>query len=123
MGQIWVEVEESDNCGYLPTQIFETRSEPMTADAVLTEAVSGGEGPHVVTGWSCEAGGGPAPITYVRVSDSGAAVSVLVRGGDCGIRLRAKEAGGPWEIGAQDQRGEPYLLLPLETEITPLDST
>ena len=120
MGQIWVDVEENPNSEYLPMRVFETQGAEIVAPAIRVSAVSGGEGPHEIVGWSSDNDGSPTDITYAPVTDSGAAVSILIVGGDFGVRIRP--VGDPdgrddWSLDSAAQRGEPYLLLPPEVEI------
>ena len=125
MGQIWVDVEENPNSEYLPMRVFETQGAEIVARAIRVSEVSGGEGPHEIVGWSSEGGGTPASITYAPVTDSGAAVSILVVGGDFGVRMRpagAAENADEWSLESDDQRGEPYLLLPPDVEIVEVDA-
>ncbi len=125
MGQIWVDVEENPNSEYQPMRVFETQGAEIVAPAIRVSEVSGGEGPHEIVGWSSEGGGAPTDVTYAPVTDSGAAVSIIVVGGDFGVRMRPAGAVnvGPgkeaeeWSLGSDDQRGEPYLLLPPDVEI------
>lgn len=56
-----------------------------------------------VTGWSSAGGGSPCPAQAASVDDSGAGVSLLVYGGDWGLRLTPRDGRPPF--------GEPYLLL------------
>jgi hypothetical protein len=56
-----------------------------------------------VAGWSSRGGGTPCPAFATPVEDSGAGVSILVHGGDWGLRLTPRDGGPP--------AGEPYLLL------------
>ncbi len=125
MGQIWVDVEENPNSEYQPMRVFETQGAEIVAPAIRVSEVSGGEGPHVIVGWSSENGGTPTDVTYAPVTDSGAAVSILVVGGDFGVRMRPIGTVNPgtaeeWSLGSEDQRGEPYLLLPPDVEIDAL---
>ncbi len=117
MPQVWVEVEESPNCAYSPLQTFEAKGPERTADALLVPEVAGHRGPHVVVGWCSERGGTPYPIRYALVGDSGAGTSLLIAGGDCGIRLRPAHSDSPWDLSAMDQWGEPYMLLDPEAEV------
>ncbi len=118
MGQIWVDVEENPNSEYLPMRVFETQGEEIVASAIRVSEVSGGEGPHEIVGWSSDGDGTPTDITYAPVTDSGAAISILVVGGDFGVRMRPVGATGVWSLDGDAQRGEPYLLLPPEVEIS-----
>lgn len=132
MGQIWVDVEENPNSEYLPMRVFETQGDEVVAPAIRVAEVSGGEGPHEIVGWSSEGGGTPTDVTYAPVTDSGAALSIIVVGGDFGIRMRpvgpeksgpeTKEATGGWSLDDAGQRGEPYLLLPPDVEIVEVHS-
>ena len=56
-----------------------------------------------VSGWSSRDGGSACAAHATPVEDSGAGVSLLVHGGDWGLRLTPR-GGGP-------ASGEPYLLL------------
>ena len=117
MAQVWVEVEENPNCAYSPLQTFEAKQPERSASALLVQAVAGKRGPHIVVGWSSEGGGSPCPVRFALVGDSGAGVSLLVAGGDYGVRLRPASSASPWALGAGDQWGEPYMLLDPETEV------
>lgn len=124
MGHIFIDIEENDNCGYHPMQTFETVGDERVYAAVQIPDVYARTGPHVVVGWHSEDGGGPCPVTVVEVTDSGASTSLLIAGGDCGIRLRPAQAHAEapaWKLGDPNQWGEPYLLLPPETALAPLD--
>lgn len=58
-----------------------------------------------VTGlWSAGGKGVPCPAMAVPVEDSGAGASMLVYGGDWGLRITPLD-------GAHDPFGEPYLLV------------
>ena len=52
----------------------------------------------------------------VQVTDSGAAVSLLVAGGDFGLRIKPEDS-GDWSLAAEDQWGEPFMLLDPEAAI------
>ena len=118
MDQLWVEVEESPNSEYLPMRVFETQSEITAADSLVVEGLNPDGSTEVIVGWSSEDDGTPTGIQFASVTDSGAAVSVLVVGGDYGLRIRAATSSGAWSLENADERGEPYLLLPPETKIS-----
>ncbi|MCH8103137.1 MAG: hypothetical protein IIB28_08285 [Chloroflexi bacterium] len=125
MGQIWVDVEENPNSEYLPMRVFETQGPGIVARSIRASEVSGGEGPHEIVGWTSEDGGTRADVTYAPVTDSGAAVSMLIIGGDFGVRMRPvgdAENADEWSLDSDDQRGEPYLLLPPDVEIVEIDA-
>ena len=120
MSHVWVEVEENPNAPYLPTQVFEVRDQTKQATCLRVESVSGGDGPHEVVGWCSDDGGSPCDVNYTEVSDSGSAASILVTGGDYGIRMRPVKSSGKWSLRDHAQIGEQYMLLPPNTPITPI---
>jgi len=114
MGRIYIDVEESRNCDYHPIQTFETRTAERTVSELWISGVPGKVGPHVVVGWSSDVvgaeDGGPSSLIVVEVTDSGAAVSTLVVGGDYGLRVKPEGSEG-WSLDNGNQWGEPYMLL------------
>jgi hypothetical protein len=120
--QLWVEVEENPNSEYLPMRVFETRGEVTEVDALVVEGLNPDGSTEVIVGWSSDGDGAPTGIQFADVTDSGAAVSVLVVGGDYGLRIRPATSTGAWSLENSDERGEPYLLLPPETKIRLADS-
>jgi hypothetical protein len=120
LAQVYVEVEESPNCAYSPLQTFQALEPPLMSPGVRVASVSGRTGPHDVVGWCSDAGGSPCHVTCVQVTDSGAGSSLLVSGGDFGVRLRPSGNPRPWSIDDADQFGEPYLLLDPAAAIEPL---
>lgn len=111
MAQIWIEIEDNDNCGYYPTQTFETRADPESGTLVEVVELPGSDGPQQIIGWCSENGGSPCDVAVVLIGDSGAGESRLIKGGDYGVRIRPAELEEPWSLDARSQRGEPYLLL------------
>ncbi|MFQ5915502.1 MAG: hypothetical protein ACE5JS_20220 [Nitrospinota bacterium] len=122
MPQICVEAEENRNCPYSPLQAFETLGEVRTAAEIRVAGMAGNDAPHVIVGWSSVDGGSPCPVRYVKVTDSGGGASLLVLGGDFGIRVRPADRPGPWELEDGAQWGEACLLLDPRTVVTPLDN-
>ena len=102
--QVWIEIDENENCGYFPTQVFEARGEESVAESVVVDQ----SGLHEVIGWQ---DGAPFPVRVVPVGDSGAGQSTLVYGGNNGIRMRQAGSDDAWSEDSGDQIGEPYLLL------------
>ena len=98
-------------------RVFETQGEVTEADSIEVEGLSPDGGAEVIVGWSSDEDGTPTGVQFGDVTDSGAAVSVLVVGGDYGLRIRSATISGPWSLENDDERGEPYLLLPPETQI------
>jgi hypothetical protein len=120
LAQVYVEVEESPNCAYSPLQTFQALEPPRTSTGVRIASASGRTGPHDLVGWCSDAGGSPCEVTCVRVTDSGAGSSLLVWGGDFGVRLRPSGSRRPWSVHDTEQFGEPYLLLDPAAVVEPL---
>ena len=114
MAQVWIEIEDNENCGYFPMQTFEARGVERLATSVLLDDISGVDGRCEAIGWSDE---GRCEIRVVAVGDSGAGESILIHGGNHGIRLRPHIATTEWSLEASEQFGEPYMLLPSGTQI------
>ena len=108
---IYLEIEENDNCEYMPMQVYEARADPVPVRRVKLFEQDRPEGMYDVTGWCSEDDGTPCPAMYVPVSDSGQAEVHLVCGGDWGVRLKPADSGEEWNIESPDQWGEPYLML------------
>ncbi|MDA0595713.1 MAG: hypothetical protein O2921_00885 [Chloroflexi bacterium] len=109
--QLMIDIEENDNCGYFPIQVFETQSKPKTVTLITIPNIPGKDEPYEVVGWCSDNGGMPCEATAVLVGDSGSGQALLIHGGDEGIRLRPTSSNSPWVLGTDDQIGEPYLLL------------
>lgn len=104
MDQIWIEIEENENCGYFPMMVFQATGQERAASSVFVDL----NGEHEVIGWE---DGAPTAVRVVRVGDSGAGTSTLIYGGNNGIRLRPAGATSPWRLDAEDQFGEPFLSI------------
>ncbi len=111
MAQIWIEIEDNENCGYYPIQTFETRGEPETGSVLEVSDVPGTAGPQQIVGWCSDDGGSPCAVSVVLIGDSGAGESRIVKGGDNGVRIRPAGSEEAWSLESDAQRGEPYLLL------------
>ena len=120
MGYIYVEVDENANCMYFPMQAFEANGNLYTASQLLVPQVSGANGGHVVVGWCGKAGGAPCEVRYALVGGSGAGISLLVAGGEFGLRLKPASSDADWDLNNRLQFGEPYLLLDPKAKIQPL---
>ena len=108
---LYLEVEENENCAYMPMMVYEARRAPVPVKRVKIYEMDKPQGVYEVTGWSSEGGGTPCPAMYAPVSDSGAVEAHLIFGGDWGVRLRPAGSGGEWGPASPDQYGEPYLML------------
>ena len=111
MAQVWIDIEENDNCGYFPMQTFEMRGPPETGSSVVVDDLPGSDGPQEIVGWCSDGAGSPCEVTVVLIGDSGAGESRLISGGDNGIRIRPVDSTEPWDVNNGHQRGEPYVLL------------
>ena len=108
---IYIEVEENDNCDYMPMLLYEAQQDPVPVASLNLAEPGKPPGVYRVTGWSSQDGGTPCPAMYVPVSDSGQAVVHLVYGGDWGIRVKPEDSDHDWDLNSPDQWGEPYLML------------
>ncbi|MGH9749228.1 MAG: hypothetical protein ACRD6R_04820 [Candidatus Polarisedimenticolia bacterium] len=93
-------IEENPGCPEGCDLRFAAAGEPRRVTWVRPE--EGAAAVCGVSGWSSAGGGSPCPAFAVPVEDSGAGVSILIYGGDRGLRL-TPPGGAPY--------GEPYLLL------------
>ena len=116
---IYIEVEDSENCDYMPMQVYEPQAEPSPIARVRLEEPDRPHGIYDVTGWSDEHGGSPTPALYAPISDSGQARAHLIYGGDYGVRLKPAEIDEAWDIASPNQFGEPYLILLDDAAIQP----
>ena len=114
---IYVEVDENDNCGYMPMLVYESHHQSVQVSKIIVDNLGRPEEVCDVTGWSSEGGGTPCPALYAPVSDSGQAVAHLVYGGDWGIRLKPENVTESWDVSSTLQWGEPYLVLLDENSI------
>ena len=114
---VYIEVEENENCEYMPMLVYEARGEPVAVRRARLFEPDRPHGVYEVTGWSSEGSGTPSQAMYVPVSDSGQAAVHLVYGGDWGVRLKPAELDEEWDIASPNQWGEPYLMLTDESDI------
>ncbi len=111
---IEVDIEQGYNCDYSLARVFSTVDVSMPITSVETTGMKGELDMFDVIGWSGE---GPCPAYAVVVEDSGEGHALLIYGGDDGIRFRPKDSEEPWGLEAQDQWGEPCLLLDTSAQI------
>ena len=114
---IYLEVEENENCPYMPMMAYEARREPVSITRVRFDEMDKVPGVYEVTGWSSKGGGTPCPAMYTPVSDSGASEVHLIYGGDWGIRLKPVDSKEDWNLSSPNQYGEPYLMLIDEADV------
>ena len=70
-----------------------------------------------VTGW-CDDSDQPACSAYAqKVEDSGAGVTLLVFGGNYGVRLKPENCQDKWDLEHPEQWGEAYLSLSDERDL------
>ena len=111
VGQLMINLEENENSGYFPIQIFETQGQPRSVEMITVPNIPQGNVPHDVVGWCSDDGGSICNVTAITVGDSGLGQVTMIYGGDNGIRLRPSSSNSTWSLDATDQSGEPYLLL------------
>lgn len=61
MKTIYVEVEENDNCEYIPMLAYEVREEPVSITRVRLFEPDHPQGVYQITGWSSDGDGRPCP--------------------------------------------------------------
>lgn len=108
---IYIEVDENDNCEYMPLMLYEAHADAVPVTRVVLDEPGRAPGEYQVTGWSSDNGGAPCTAMYCPVSDSGQAVVHLVFGGDWGIRMKPANSSAEWSIDDPEQFGEPYIML------------
>jgi len=106
-----IDLEENENSGYFPIQIFETQGQPRSVEMITVPNIPQRNVPHDVVGWCSDDGGSICNVTAIAVGDSGLGQVTMIYGGDNGIRLRPSSSNSTWSLDATDQSGEPYLLL------------
>ena len=114
---IYLEVDENDNCEYMPLMLYEAHADAVPVTRIVLDEPGRPPGVYRVTGWSSEGDGSPCPAMYAPVSDSGQAVVHLVFGGDWGIRMKPAESTTDWSLEDPEQFGEPYVMLMDESAI------
>ena len=119
MSQVWIDIEDNDNCGYFPILTFEVRGTERVANRVVLDDVTNVDGRCEIVGWS---DAGQCEVRVVPVGDSGSGESILVHGGNHGIRLRSQRAGDAWSLESSSEFGEPYLMLPSGTPVEFLET-
>ena len=112
-----IDIDDNDNCGYFPIQVFETKGETHTSSKIIVPAIPGKPDPYEVVGWCSGNGGRPCEVSVVAVGDSGSGQALMIYGGDHGIRLKPVCASDPWRLDSPDQIGEPYLLLQTSVDL------
>lgn len=95
-------------------RMFDLLSEPREVEKVFATDPMGRDLWCRVTGWSSQ---GPCPAMAALSEDSGEGVVLLVYGGDEGLRLRAVDAEGEWDLGDPGQWGEACLMLGQDTPV------
>jgi hypothetical protein len=106
---VYLEIEDNPNCAAMDGQVFQPRSIPKAVVQVRSTR-AGTVDWYDVAG--LEADAEVCPAMACLIDDSGEGACYLVFGGAWGLRFRLGSSGRPWDITAQEQWGEPYLLLP-----------
>ena len=105
---IEIDVDSGANSDISFQRTFDAREDPREVTRVVAPRRDGVELPCAVTGWSAD---GPCPAYATIVWDSGDGVTLLIYGGDEGIRLKPADSDAPWDVNDGSQWGEPCLLL------------
>jgi hypothetical protein len=105
---IEVEVIAGDNSPLDLHRMFDLLEDPRPISRVLAPDPRGRDTWCEVTGWSAD---GPCQAMTALAEDSGEGVVLLVYGGDEGLRLRAADTGGDWDLSHSQQWGEACLML------------
>ena len=108
-----VEVYDGGNSPLALDRVFDLLEEPRPVGRVVTADRMGVDGWQQVTGWDDE---GPCAALAALAEDSGDGVILLVFGGSQGIRLKAGDDDGAWDLEDGGQWGEPCLMLDKATE-------
>lgn len=111
---IEVDVSEGPNCSWTLARLFKALTTPHPVREVIAPNPNGNDCLCQVTGWSAS---GPCEAKAVLVEDSGEGVSMLLYGGDAGLRLKALDNEEPWDLDSSLQWGEPCLLLNQDVEL------
>ena len=117
LDQLMIDIEDNENSGYFPIQIFETQSELRTAAMITIPTLPGKDGPFDVVGWCSDDGGTLCEVTSVVVGDSGSGQALMIYGGDHGVRMRSANSTSDWSLESDEQIGEPYLLLQTSVDL------
>ena len=112
-----IDLEENENSGYFPIQIFETHGKSRSVKMITVPNIPESNVPHDVVGWCSDDGGSICNVTAVAVGDSGLGQVMMIYGGDHGIRLRPSSSKSIWSLNATDQSGEAYVLLPISVDL------
>ena len=115
--QLMIDLEDNENSGYFPIQIFETQGKSRSVESITVPNIPESDAPHDVVGWCSDDGGSACDVTAVVVGDSGLGQVRMIYGGDHGIRLRPSSSDSIWSLDATDQFGEPYILLPISVDL------
>ena len=115
--QLMIDLEENENSGYFPIQIFETQGKSRSVEIITVPNIPESDAPHDVVGWCADDGGSACDVTAVVVGDSGLGQVRMIYGGDHGIRLRPSSSDSIWSLDATDQFGEPSILLPISVDL------
>ncbi len=114
---MFVEVESNPNCESSVFLRFKEVAPPRPIGHVkIYDRKSQGEW-CAVTGW-CDDNDRPVCSAYAqKVEDSGAGLTLLVFGGNFGVRLKPENCLDDWDLNHPEQWGEAYLSLSDEGDI------
>ena len=110
-----INVSESANCPLSLNRVFDAMREPVQVVRLMASDPEGKPLVCNVTGWSTS---GPCPAYAALVEDSGEGVAMLIYGGEEGIRLKAVDSQGDWDLNSSSQWGEACLLLDKDVQLS-----
>lgn len=112
---IVIEVEENPNCEPMDMRVFHDLAPAREVAKVRLEREQGKFYWYEVVSWNDEDQPGVAKVQ--KVDDSGDGVAYLVHGGTRGLRLRPDGDSAAWSLKAENQWGEPLLLIGDESDL------
>ncbi len=106
---IVIEISPNPNCEAVEMRVFHDLEPPRPVTRVRLERAPGQPEWCAVTGWTLKHTACPASVR--KVDDSGEGVTMLVSGGEAGLRLRPADDAAPWRLDDPRQWGSPFLLI------------
>lgn len=114
-----VAVEDNPNCEGSPEQVFAELGPARPIKGLWIEE-DAKRLEHDVVG--INASGLAVQAYAMKIADSSEGHAYLIYGGAWGIRLRASEEGGAWDVDSAHQKGEPFKIYGDEEDIIYADA-
>ena len=112
---IEIDVTSGPNCRDSLNRIYQALGPPRKVSRVPFDSRDSSDRLCQVTGWSAA---GPCDALVAPVEDSGAGASLLLYGGDQGLRFKPADSDEPWDLASPEQWGEPCLLLAPDIQLS-----